>query len=129
MITARLANGYDREVFALPGRITDPKSAGCHALIRENRAQIISKPGDIIDTLNWDPSPRPAAGIQPLLISELSGPEQAILSFIRETGSPAVDEILRQGGLTAGDTAGVLLSLEMQQVIVPLPGKRYRMRE
>jgi DNA processing protein len=128
MITARLANGYDREVFALPGRITDQKSAGCHTLIRENRAQIIGRPQQIIEALNWDPTPRPAAGNQPLLISELSGPEQAILTFIRETGSPAVDEIMRQGGLSAGDTAGVLLSLEMQQVIIALPGKRFRLR-
>jgi DNA processing protein len=129
MITARLANGYDREVFALPGRITDAKSAGCHALIRENRAHLLAKPEDIAGTLDWDQSLKAPARVQPLLITELSRPEQAILDLIREKGSPTIDEIRRQGGLSAGDTAGVLLSLEMLQVIVPLPGKRYRMRE
>jgi DNA processing protein len=126
MITARMANGYDREVFALPGRSTDARSAGCHLLIRENRAQLFTCADQVATAMNWHADDKKVRPEQASLLLPLPPNEQAVFDFIRHGEQPAFDEISRQLGLDAGETASTLLSLEMQQYILPLPGKRYR---
>jgi DNA processing protein len=126
MITARMANGYDREVFALPGRSTDARSAGCHLLIRENRAQLFTCAEQVATAMNWYADDKKVRPEQASLLLPLPPNEQAVFDFIRHGEQPAFDEISRQLGLDAGEIASTLLSLEMQQYILPLPGKRYR---
>jgi DNA processing protein len=126
MITARMANGYDREVFAFPGRTTDAKSAGCHTLIRENRAQLFTGAEHIATAMNWHADVKDRSPVQTAFRLPLPATEQAVLDLVLHREQPSFDEISRQLGLDAGETASILLSLEMQQYILPLPGKRYR---
>jgi DNA processing protein len=126
MITARMANGYDREVFALPGRSTDAKSAGCHCLIRENRAQLFTSARHIAEAMNWHADTKEQHPVQAAFRLPLPAAEQQVFDLILHREQLGVDDISRQLGLDTGETASILLSLEMQQYILPLPGKRYR---
>ncbi|MFM6923997.1 MAG: DNA-processing protein DprA, partial [Ferruginibacter sp.] len=60
LITAELGNGYNKDVFAIPGRINDPKSEGCNYLIKNNKAALINSADDFLDMMNWKPAPKPA---------------------------------------------------------------------
>src|SRR5207344_725664 len=53
MITADLANGYHKEVFAFPGRATDFKSAGCNWLIRNHQACLLENAQDLVKLMGW----------------------------------------------------------------------------
>ncbi len=57
LITADLAIDYNRDVLAVPGRIGDKASEGCLALIRQNKAALVTSAADIADALNWRESP------------------------------------------------------------------------
>ena len=54
MITAELANGYNKDVFALPGRVNDNKSAGCNFLIRNNKAMLLTDAEELIEVMGWE---------------------------------------------------------------------------
>ena len=127
MITAELAIGYNRDVFAFPGRVSDPKSRGCNDLIRRNKAALISNGDDLLEAMNWLPQPEKKAKIQRSLFIELSPPEKAIFDLLNAHESLHIDELNFKSGLNASAAAGALLSLELQGVVVSLPGKMYRL--
>lgn len=124
MITAQLANGYNREVFALPGRARDPKSAGCNLLIRDNLARLVSSAADVIEAMNWDAEPR-RASIQLSLFDDLDDTERALLRLIAQRPEIHIDALAAAVGTDSGSLAALLLSLEFKGYIRPLPGKRY----
>ena len=127
--TAELANGYNRDVFAIPGKIMDPKSAGCNYLVRTNKAQLLSAAAELLEIMGWEEKrvakkePRP----QKQLFIELSEDEKKILSILQENESASIDEINHRSGLSSSAVAAAILNLELQNVIVSLPGKIYRL--
>lgn len=128
MITAELANGYHRDVLALPGRISDTKSAGCNLLIKQNKAQLITGAADILQLLGWEPAPaKTRKSLQRNLFTELSPEEQVITRLLDEKEELPIDELHLQAGLSNSVVAAALLNLELQNVVVTLPGKRYRL--
>jgi DNA processing protein len=126
MITADIANSYHKDVFALPGRITDNKSEGCNKLIKENNAQLISGAEDIITALNWDNLPLPPKKIHRMLFPEISLEERKILELIGQQESVFIDTIHQLSGLKSSDTAAAILNLELLNLVRVLPGKRYQ---
>ena len=129
MITARMACGYDRELFAVPGRVTDAKSAGCLAMIREQRAHLLHSPEDIAQVMNWAGQTGKTISAQASMPLNLSPAESTILELVRTQGSLRTEDIRQLTQLPHGETANALLSLEMQQVLAALPGGRYRLIE
>ena len=127
MITADIANSYNKDVFALPGRINDNKSEGCNKLIKENNAQLISGAEDIITALNWDNMPLPPKKIQRMLFPEISLEERKILEIISREESVFIDTIYQMSGLRSSDTAAAILNLELLSLVRVLPGKRYQL--
>lgn len=125
MITAELANAYNRDVFACPGKLTDEKSRGCNELIRTNRAMLVNSFDQILENMNWK---RPeTAGFQRSLFLNLSDEEQQIVEFIREVAEADIDSIQIGTTFTPGKLSQILLSLEMNGIINRLSGNRYRM--
>lgn len=127
MITAELANGYNRDVFAFPGRVNDPRSDGCNLLIRDNKAALLRNAGDLLEAMGWqglEKKPR----LQPKLFPELGMGESVLVELLRAKDAVHMEEFSTRSGLTPGQLAGALLNLEMQQVIEALPGKMYRLR-
>lgn len=124
LITARIAASYNREVAAFPGRISDPKSEGTNALIRENCAALVSSASDILKLMGWEHTVKKASRPQQLLL-HLSSEEQTILNLLQNADGLHIDELLAKTSIGFTQLAGILLGLEMQQLVKSLPGKRY----
>lgn len=124
MITAQLASGYNREVFALPGRARDPKSAGCNLLIRDSVAALAGSAADIVQAMNWNTASR-VSGVQLSLFDDLDDTERALLQLIVQRPEIHIDVLAVVAGMDPGSLAALLLSLEFRGCVRPLPGKRY----
>jgi DNA processing protein len=127
MITANLANNYNRDVFALPGRITDAKSNGCNQLIRQNKAALLVGANDLLELMNWLPTPAKKAPKQRQLFVELSADEKVIVDILLQKDATGIDELFIRSGLSSGIIAGALLALELQGLVANAPGKMYRL--
>lgn len=127
MITAELANGYNKDVFAIPGKITEAKSTGCNYLIRSSKAQLLGSANELIEMMGWQDKKKQKNKIQKELFIELSAEEKIIINILKEKGSVHIDEINWQSNLSSGAVAAAILNLELQNVIVSLPGKLYRL--
>ncbi len=128
LITADLANSYNREVMALPGRSGDEHSAGCNALIKSNKAALIEDAADIEDLLGWDNN-QEAKAMQGRLFPVLSAEEELLYDIIRTHGTIVIDEICEKSGFTMQKTSALLLNLEFADHIKSLPGKVYALRK
>lgn len=122
MITAELAHGYNRDVFAVPGRTTDSRSSGCNHLIKTLKAQMLCSADDLASSLGWKQSSKKKSTQRQLFI-ELSNEEQRIYDFLTNKENAHIDEIMSQTELSSSQMASALLSLEMQQIIRISPGK------
>ena len=127
LITAKFANDYGRQVFAVPGRIDSPRSKGCHELIRQG-ARLCESAEDILSEFEYlfpakNRSPSPAeTGSLPTL--HLSDREQTVLSLL-DGGERGIDDIIRLSHLPASAVSVTLLGLEMKRLVLQHPGKRF----
>jgi DNA processing protein len=128
MITAELANSYNKEVFALPGKVTDTKSTGCNYLIKNNKAVLLTDAADLIQVMNWEDKAKSKKEkkSQRELFIELTPDEKIIINILREKEKVPIDEINAKSGLSSSAVAAGILSLELQNVILSLPGKLYQ---
>jgi DNA processing protein len=127
LITAELGNGYNKDVFAIPGRINDPKSEGCNYLIKNNKAALINSADDFLEMMNWKPTPKPSVKKQRELFIELSPDEKIVVDIIQQRDGIQIDELYFKSGLSSSAVATALLMLEMQNIVLSLPGKIYRL--
>lgn len=127
LITANLANDYHREVFAVPGRITDKYSLGCNALIKTQRAHLLHSAADIVYHLNWDISPAMASkkGHQKQLFITLDATEHLLYDYLLQHGKQPLDEIAIAAQIPVFKVSTILLNMELKGVIRPLPGKLF----
>lgn len=128
IITAELANGYNKDVFALPGKVTDHKSAGCNFLIRNNKAMLLTDAEELIEVMGWEEKVR-KSGVrsQKELFIELSKDEKIIVDILKEKETVQIDELNLKSGLSSSSVAAAILNLELQGVVATLPGKLYRL--
>jgi DNA processing protein len=126
LITAELANGYNKDVFAIPGKTTDTKSEGCNYLIKQNKASLITSAADLIELMNWGPKEKTTKKKQRELFIELTPDEKIIVDILQQRESILIDELYFKSGLSSSAVATALLMLEMQNVVQSLPGKVYK---
>lgn len=126
LITAHMANSYNREVAAFPGRVNDSRSAGCNELIRTNVAAMVTKAEDVVELMNWNEGKKQKA-VQKQLFVNLTPEEQKIVDHLQMKDSMHADELFHYTGLATSQLSATLLQLEMQGIIKALPGKYYRM--
>ncbi len=124
MISAELAAQYGRDIFAVPGRPRDPKSAGCNYLIKTNRAKLTESAADLATALGWDETGQ-QRGRQAQLFLDLQPAESTIIDIIRQYPEIPIDELSAAAHRAPGELASLLLGLEFKGVIRTLPGKRY----
>lgn len=127
LITADIANSYNRDVFAVPGRIGDAYSEGCNNLIKTNRAALVQKAEDIFYIMGWDKKPVIKEPAQQKLFVQLQPDEEAIVDYLQKNGESGIDKLCLETNLTAGKVAAALLNLECEGLIKSLPGKIYKM--
>lgn len=125
LITAGIANSYDRDVFAFPGRASDPQSEGCNRLIQRNEAALVTSAKDVITLMEWQPRPRRKVAEQVSLFPGLQPDEQLLVDIIRSQGRIGIDDLCAQSRMAQGKAAGLLLALEFAGVVRSLPGKMY----
>ena len=126
LITAEIADSYNRDVFAVPGKIMDTKSQGCNYLIRNNKAILLDDAELFVDVMGWKDSHLVKKQPQTALFISLTEDEKKIVDLLREKGTKHIDELNRASGLSNSVVAAAVLNLEMQGVIAVLPGKMYK---
>ncbi len=127
LITAELGNGYNKDVFAIPGRITDTKNEGCNYLIKNNKAGLITSANDLLENMGWKEYKKPSAKKQRELFIELTNDEKIIVTILQQNEQIHIDELYIKTALSSSAVASALLTLEMQNVVTSLPGKIYKL--
>ncbi|MHC1775188.1 MAG: DNA-processing protein DprA [Lentimicrobium sp.] len=127
LITADIANSYNRDVFAVPGRIGDPVSEGCNNLIKTNRAALVQSAADICYIMGWDKQKPRQISTQRSLFINLDPDQETIVAILNEHGDCSFDKICLASGLQTSKVVSALLGLEFEGLIKCLPGKIYRL--
>ena len=126
IITTRLANQYNKDVFAVPGRLNDVKSVGCNHLIKTHQAALIESGKDIAYVMGWEEeSSSTLNGYQQSLFEELDTEELQIVELLKNSEHLEIDDLSLQVGMKPGNLSSLLLNLEFKGLVKPLPGKRY----
>jgi DNA processing protein len=124
LITANMANEYNRDVFAVPGRTSDKYSQGCNNLIKTQKANLLTSAADLIYNLNWDLETS-TPPIQKQLFVSLDENEQKIYDFLQKNGKELLDIIALECDFPIFKISGILLNMELKGVVRPLPGKLF----
>lgn len=125
LITAEIANTYDREVFAFPGRIGDHYSEGCNRIIKEHKANILTDVEDIRNIMRWSEDKKICAK-QMRMFRDFSPEETKVMEVFTNEDIVYLDKIITETMLSPTKIASILLSLEFDGVLTALPGKRYQ---
>lgn len=128
LVTAEMANDYNRDVFAFPGRVTDEWSKGCNALIKYNKAALVESADDIFRMMNWETqADRAEKSIQTSLFTELTDDEQFVVSLLRQyPDGLQLNEIAIKAEKPVSKISPSLLELEFKGVLKCLPGSIYK---
>ncbi len=124
LITANIANDYNRDVFAVPGRTSDKYSQGCNNLIKTQRANLLTSAADLIYILNWDLE-KESKPVQKQLFVSLDDEEQKIYNYLQQNGKEILDIIALKCEFPIYKISSLLLNMELKGVIRPLPGKLF----
>ncbi len=124
MSTAAIAGAYNRDVMAVPGRTFDTYSRGCNDLIARQGAQLLRDADDLIEALGWK-SECKAEGKQKEMDFILPAEQEALVKFIREHPEATVNDICVATGMSYSHLSSLLFDLEMNDVLIALPGGRY----
>ncbi|MET0243143.1 MAG: DNA-processing protein DprA [Flavitalea sp.] len=124
LITADLAFGYHREVYAVPGKTTDIKSRGCNQLIKSQKATILSDPEEFPDLMGWNDQTVNRNRRLRLPFDDLTEHERILVKILEDNKALHIDELMFMSGLSSSVTASAVLTLELKCVVNQLPGKR-----
>jgi len=126
LITADIANSYNRDVFAVPGRVDDIYSEGCNYLIKTNRAVLVNNANDIKYCMAWDETRTPKI-IQKKLFVNLSDIDKKLIKILEENQKIGIDRICLLAQMPSSKVASALLNLEFEGMVECLPGKVFKL--
>jgi len=124
LVTADIANSYNKDVFALPGKVNDNYSLGCNNLIKYNKAHLLNDANDIIKMLNWDIKKEPKL-IQTELFISLNDNEKKIYDYLQQNGKESLDLIALDCNIPTYQLSSILMQMELKGIIKPHPGKMF----
>lgn len=126
LVTADIAHGYHRDVFAVPGRATDKWSKGCNDLIKYQKAHLLTSAAELVYLLGWEiEEEKQQKTVQKQLFIELDETEQSIYSYLQINGKQLLDTVALECNLPIFKVSSTLLNMELKGVIRPLPGKMF----
>ncbi|OFX88237.1 MAG: DNA protecting protein DprA [Bacteroidetes bacterium GWF2_33_16] len=127
LITADLANSYNRDVFAVPGRVSDQFSRGCNQLIKTNKAAMLENIEDLEYFMGWEVKNSKAEAVQRDLFFELSDDEKNIAAILRTENELTIDVICLKASMPTSKVSPILLNLEFAGIVKAIPGKKYKL--
>jgi len=127
LITAEIANSYNKDVFAVPGRITDKESAGCNMLIEQNKAVLLQSADSFIRFMQWDVEKEKAKPKQQQLFLDLTEDEQSIYDLLSIMGALHINLLSNQAGVPMSNLLSTLLTMEMNGIIKATAGNIYQL--
>ncbi len=127
LITATIANSYNKDIFAYPGKANDVLSEGCNGLIKSHRANLIESAADLLYIMNWNEEVKTKKNTQIPLLINLTSDEQLIVKAFDNKNQMHIDEICYATNFSISKTSTFLLQLEFSNVIKSLPGKIYQL--
>lgn len=128
LITATIANSYNKDVFAFPGRAGDSLAEGCNGLIKRNRAVLIENAADLLDAMGWlEADKKPAKSKQIPLQLNLSDEEKRIMVVLASKRAVHMDEICQTTQMPISSVSAVLLQLEFSNLVKSKPGKLFEL--
>jgi DNA processing protein len=127
LVTASIANSYNREVMAFPGRVGDELSQGCNRLIKQNRAALLESVDDLEYLMNWSAQQKPVQ--KEIDFAGLTQPEQELLAYLHDKEAVNIDIISRETDIPMPALSALLLNLEFSGLIVTSPGNSYSIRK
>jgi DNA processing protein len=126
LITAEIANSYNKDVFAFPGNIGQSHSAGCNNLIKANKANLMTHARDLEYIMSWDANSTPVKKVK-MSLEQFEGPEQEVLKVLLANNKQMmIDDISWRANIPVSQLASILLGLEFKGVVASLPGKQYK---
>ncbi len=127
LITANIANSYNRDVFAIPGRTSDTYSQGCNLLIKSHKAALAESAADIEYVMRWETKNEKGKQIQQSLFVELNEDEQKIADIIKNNGEATFDYIITHSELGFSKVSALLLDMEFKGLVKALPGRVFKL--
>ncbi len=125
LITAELANDYNRDVFAFPGDVRREFSKGCNFLIQKDKAHLITGSKDFLRLMEWnDEKEKKTKQID--LFQNLNEEEKLIMECFNTSNELSFDEIMFHSKLGFSKLNASILSLEFASILKSIPGKRYQ---
>lgn len=125
LVTADIAGSYNRDVFAIPGRVTDSQSIGCNNLIKHQKAHMLTTPLDVPYILNWELENNTRPVVQKQLFVELDANEKLIYNYLKANEKQELDSIAINCDMPIFKVSSTLLNMELKGVVRPLPGKLF----
>lgn len=126
LVTADIAHSYNREIFAVPGRVSDTQSKGCNRLIKLQKAHVLTSAADLIYQLNWELKEKPKV-VQTQLFVELDEEEKQIFNYLQNKEKELLDSIAIECGMPVFKVATILMNMELKGVVRTLPGKLFEL--
>lgn len=128
LVTANIAASYSRDVFALPGRVSDEFSKGCNRLIMNNQAAAITCAEDLLKEMRWESKMVPEKVQELELFPQLTAEQQKVVDVLRKQGDLHINDLAGLMALPIYRLMATLVELDTKGVIATLPGCRYALK-
>lgn len=125
IVTAGIAQSYNRDVFAIPGKVTDIYSAGCNSLIRNNTATLITSCDDLMKAMRWEMIGDETTPRQRSIFPELTAEEQPVVDYLRANSDVHINTLAASLKIPVAELMGLLVELEFKGIVIASPGNRY----
>lgn len=127
LVTAQLAADYNRDVFAVPGRVNDRYSCGCNRIIASGMARLLTGADDIIAAMGWTAKRPKKETSQPALPIALNPDEELIVRFLETTDDASLAQLTAATGFPIARLMSMLIDMEFRGLLLSLPGAKYRL--
>lgn len=127
LITAGLANDYNRECFAVPGRINDPYSIGCNQLIIQNKATLLQSAEELVKAMGWKETRQKPKHVQRDLFPDFTEEEEKVVNLLAQRGDLNINTLVVSSGIPINRMSNLLFELEIKGVIRLLAGGSYHL--
>ena len=130
LITAQMAQDYNRDIFTVPGRPDDVCSAGCNQLIKQQKAQLIEHAADLLSAMRWEEQTKqPRQTTMTEMLYDLTPTQQQLINLLRDAENGMhINQLVMETQLTYGTVSAELMMMEIQEIVKSMPGGMWRVK-